>query len=120
MENQFCIHCRRPLGDEDQAIKLFIFAQSFGMRPRLKSGAEAVCFCPPCAVSLAFGPEPTEGALYQAAHRRLRELVGWNQDVTRDAWVKLHGVLNPPTPMLTSGDRGAVVLPYGNGARAAS
>jgi hypothetical protein len=120
-EQQRCIHCERPLRDEDQAIKMFIFAQSFGMRPRLKSGAEAVCFCPPCAVSLAFGPEPAQGALYQAAWRRLRELIGWNQAVTEQAWGRLHGVVNPETHttrLLSSGPR--VEQPFGTAARVAS
>ncbi|HZC24699.1 MAG TPA: hypothetical protein VE866_15265 [Candidatus Binatia bacterium] len=113
-----CIHCRKELAETDQSIKVFLFAQSFGMRPRLKSGAEYIVFCPPCAASLAFGPIP-EGALYQAAWRRLRHLVGADNAVAQLAWDGLHSATNPPQlPEKASGGP-VITLPYGEAARVA-
>jgi hypothetical protein len=51
-----------------------MFAQTVGVKPRQKSGAQRICFCPQCAVSLAMGMPP-EGALNLAA---------W--DMIRDTW----------------------------------
>lgn len=121
-----CIHCNRQLAvtedviktaEKDQCIKVVLFAQSYGMRPRLKSAAEMICFCAPCAASLAFGPEP-EGALYQAAWRRLRELVGADSAVAQLAWDRLHTATNPaPRQLGTSLGEDPIRLPFGEGAR---
>jgi hypothetical protein len=43
-----------------------MFAQTVGVKPRQKSGAQRICFCPQCAVSLAMGLPP-EGSLNLAA-----------------------------------------------------
>jgi hypothetical protein len=45
-----------------------------GVKPRQKSSAERICFCPQCAVSLAMGLPP-EGALNMAAWESLRGVV---------------------------------------------
>jgi hypothetical protein len=68
-----------------------MFAQTVGIRPRQKSGAQRICFCPPCSVSLAMGPPP-EGALNLAAWNMLRDLVGSDPALNQAAWESLRGI----------------------------
>lgn len=68
---------------------MFVFAQTTGVRPRQKSSARRICFCPQCAVSLAMGPSP-EGALNLAAWQMMRDLVGAQPHLTEAAWETLH------------------------------
>jgi len=68
-----------------------MFAQTVGVRPRQKSGARRICFCPQCSVSLAMGPAP-EGALNVAAWQMIRDLVGADPALTEAAWEDLHEV----------------------------
>lgn len=68
-----------------------MFAQTVGVRPRQKSSAQRICFCPPCSVSLAMGPPP-EGALNIAAWNMLREIVGADPALTEAAWETLQNV----------------------------
>ena len=68
-----------------------MFAQTVGVRPRQKSSAQRICFCPPCSVSLAMGPPP-EGALNIAAWHMLREIVGADPALTEAAWEALQNV----------------------------
>jgi hypothetical protein len=78
---------------------VFLFAQTTGVRPRQKSSARRICFCPQCAVSLAMGPAP-EGALNLAAWQMIRDLVGAQPTLTEAAWETLHAtaeVLLPAT-----------------------
>ena len=58
-----------------KSVAVYMFAQTVGIRPRQKSTAQRICFCPQCSVSLAMGPPP-EGALNIAAWNMIRELVG--------------------------------------------
>ena len=69
-----------------------MFAQTVGVRPRQKSSAQRICFCPQCSVSLAMGPPP-EGALNVAAWQMIRELVGAHPALTDAAWDSLRGVV---------------------------
>src|SRR6202008_2775985 len=58
-----------------KSVAIYLFAQTVGIRPRLKSASQRICFCPQCSVSLAMGPPP-EGALNIAAWQMIRDLVG--------------------------------------------
>jgi hypothetical protein len=68
-----------------------MFAQTVGIRPRQKSTAQRICFCPQCSVSLAMGPPP-EGALNVAAWQMMRELVGADPALNEAAWESLRAI----------------------------
>jgi hypothetical protein len=65
-----------------------MFAQTVGIRPRQKSSAQRICFCPQCSVSLAMGPPP-EGALNVAAWHMIREIVSDDPALSEAAWSDL-------------------------------
>jgi hypothetical protein len=67
---------------------VYMFAQTVGIRPRQKSAAKRICFCPQCAVSLAMGPPP-EGSLNLAAWEMIRELVSSDPALNEAAWEAL-------------------------------
>src|SRR4029077_2235751 len=69
-----------------------MFAQTVGVRPRQKSAAKRICFCPQCSVSLAMGPAP-EGALNIAAWQMIRDLVGADPALNQAAWETLRGIV---------------------------
>jgi hypothetical protein len=69
-----------------------MFAQTVGVKPRQKSTAHRISFCPQCSVSLAMGPPP-EGALNVAAWDMIRDLVAADPALNRAAWESLSGVL---------------------------
>jgi len=73
-------------------VAVYMFAQTVGIRPRQKSAAQRICFCPQCSVSLAMGPAP-EGALNVAAWEMLRDLVGSDPALNEAAWDNLRGVV---------------------------
>jgi hypothetical protein len=68
-----------------------MFAQTVGVRPRQKSSAKRISFCPQCAVSLAMGPPP-EGALNLAAWGMIREVASADPALNEAAWEELSGV----------------------------
>jgi hypothetical protein len=68
-----------------------MFAQTVGVKPRQKSGAQRICFCPQCAVSLAMGMPP-EGALNLAAWDMIRDIVSAEPSLNQAAWESLRGV----------------------------
>ena len=68
-----------------------MFAQTVGVKPRQKSAAQRICFCPQCAVSLAMGMPP-EGALNMAAWDMIRDLVSAEPSLNMAAWESLRGV----------------------------
>jgi hypothetical protein len=68
-----------------------MFAQTVGIRPRQKSTAQRICFCPQCSVSLAMGPPP-EGALNLAAWQMIRDLVAANPALNDAAWEAMRGM----------------------------
>jgi hypothetical protein len=70
---------------------VYLFAQTVGIRPRQKSTAQRICFCPQCSVSLAMGPPP-EGALNIAAWKMIRDLVGADPALNQAAWEDLRGL----------------------------
>jgi len=69
-----------------------MFAQTVGVKPRQKSTAQRICFCPQCAVSLAMGMPP-EGALNMAAWEMIRDLVSAEPSLNQAAWENLRGVV---------------------------
>jgi hypothetical protein len=69
-----------------------MFAQTVGVKPRQKSAAQRICFCPQCAVSLAMGMPP-EGALNMAAWDMIRDIVSGEPSLNQAAWESLRGVV---------------------------
>jgi len=100
LENLYCLRCNRELEAGQKSVAVYMFAQTVGIRPRQKSTAQRICFCPQCSVSLAMGPPP-EGALNLAAWKMIRELVGSDPALNQAAWETLRGIV--------------ALLPAGNG-----
>jgi hypothetical protein len=76
-----------------------MFAQTVGVKPRQKSAANRICFCPQCAVSLAMGPAP-EGALNMVAWDMIRDIVSAEPSLNQAAWENLRGIVG----LLPAGD----------------
>jgi hypothetical protein len=92
LEKTHCLRCNCDLETGGKSVALYLFAQTVGIKPRQKSTAHRISFCPECAVSLAMGPPP-EGALNVAAWDMIRDLVGSDPALTEAAWENLSGVL---------------------------
>lgn len=92
MQTISCLRCRREIEAGDKSVAVYMFAQTVGVRPRQKSGAQRICFCPQCAVSLAMGMPP-EGALNMAAWDMIRDLVSSEPSLNEAAWESLRGVV---------------------------
>ena len=75
-----------------KSVSVYMFAQTVGIRPRQKSTAQRICFCPQCSVSLAMGPPP-EGALNIVAWNMIRDLVSSDPSLSRAAWESMHDVI---------------------------
>lgn len=90
-----CLRCNRAIAPGDKSVALYMFAQTVGIKPRQKSTAHRISFCPQCSVSLAMGPPP-EGALNLAAWDMIRDLVGSDPALNHAAWQNLSGVLELP------------------------
>lgn len=99
MQQISCLRCRREILPGDKSVAVYMFAQTVGVRPKQKSGAQRICFCPQCAVSLAMGLPP-EGALNMAAWEMIRDLVSAEPSLNEAAWENLRGV----TGLLGSGE----------------
>jgi hypothetical protein len=91
LDNLFCLRCNREIEPGGKSVAVYLFAQTVGVRPRQKSPAQRICFCPQCSVSLAMGPAP-DGALNLAAWQMIRDIVGADPALTEAAWESLHGV----------------------------
>ena len=102
MQSIVCLRCRRDIEAGDKSVAVYMFAQTVGVKPRQKSGAQRICFCPQCAVSLAMGTPP-EGALNMAAWNMIRDLVSSEPSLNEAAWESLRGVVG----LLGSGDGSA-------------
>src|SRR5690242_9099933 len=96
-----CLRCRREIQTGGKSVAVYMFAQTVGVRPRQKSAANRICFCPQCAVSLAMGLPP-EGALNMAAWDMIRDLVSAEPSLNEAAWESLRGVVG----LLGTGDAG--------------
>jgi len=92
VQSIICLRCRREIQAGDKSVAVYMFAQTVGVRPRQKSGAQRICFCPQCAVSLAMGMPP-EGALNMAAWDMIRDLVSAEPSLNEAAWENLRGVV---------------------------
>lgn len=88
----YCLRCRREIEAGDKSVAVYMFAQTVGVRPRQKSAANRVCFCPQCAVSLAMGLPP-DGALNMVAWDLIRELVSAESSLNQAAWEGLRGIV---------------------------
>ena len=99
-----CLRCRREIEAGHKSVAVYMFAQTVGVRPRQKSGAQRICFFPQCAVSLAMGMPP-EGALNLAAWDMIRDLVSAEPSLNEAAWESLRGVV----ALLGSGDESPIV-----------
>jgi hypothetical protein len=102
MQTIVCLRCRREIEAGHKSVAVYMFAQTVGVRPRQKSGAQRICFCPQCAVSLAMGMAP-EGALNMAAWNMIRDLVSGEASLNEAAWESLRGVVG----LLGSGEGSA-------------
>ncbi len=91
MENQYCLRCNRELEPGNKSVAIYMFAQTVGVRPRQKSSAKRICFCPQCAISLAMGPPP-DGALNLSAWGMIREMASADPALNEAAWEELSGV----------------------------
>jgi hypothetical protein len=107
LESQYCLRCSRELEAGDKSVAVYMFSQTVGIKPRQKSSAQRICFCPQCSVSLAMGPPP-EGALNLAAWQMIRDLVGSDPALTEAAWENLSGVagLLPASVLPPTGTKG--------------
>ena len=92
MQGIVCLRCRREIEAGHKSVAVYMFAQTVGVKPRQKSGAQRICFCPQCAVSLAMGLPP-EGALNLAAWDMIRDLVSAEPSLNEAAWESLRGVV---------------------------
>ena len=92
MQPIICLRCSREIGAGHKSVAVYMVAQTVGVKPRQKSGAQRICFCPQCAVSLAMGLPP-EGSLNLAAWDRFRDLVSSESSLNQAAWEGLRGVV---------------------------
>jgi hypothetical protein len=92
VENVHCLRCNRQLESGRKFVAIYMFAQTVGIKPRQKSAAQRIVFCPQCSVSLALGLSP-EGALNIAAWDMIRDLVSSDPALNQAAWENLRGAL---------------------------
>jgi hypothetical protein len=104
VENIYCLRCHRQIESGQKSVAVYLFAQTVGVKPRQKSAAQRICFCPQCSVSLAMGPPP-EGALNVAAWEMIRDLVASDPALNQAAWEDLSEVLESLPPTGTDGAR---------------
>jgi hypothetical protein len=104
VENMYCLRCHRPIEPGQKSVAVYLFAQTVGIKPRQKSAAHRICFCPQCSVSLAMGPPP-EGALNMAAWEMIRDLVAADPALNQAAWENLSEVLESLPATGTDGAR---------------
>jgi hypothetical protein len=103
LEHLYCLRCNREIETGHKSVAVYMFAQTVGVRPRQKSTAQRICFCPQCSVSLAMGPPP-EGALNVAAWHMIRELVSADPALNEAAWENLRGIVALLPATGTEGD----------------
>jgi hypothetical protein len=102
VDSLYCLRCNRELAAGQKSVAVYLFAQTVGVRPRQKSSAQRISFCPQCSVSLAMGPAP-EGALNLAAWQMIRDVVGADPALTEAAWESLHGIEESLLPATGTG-----------------
>jgi hypothetical protein len=92
LETIRCLRCNRELESGRKFVAIYMFAQTVGIKPRQKSAAQRIVFCPQCSVSLALGLS-REGALKIAAWDMIRDLVSSDPGLNQAAWENLRGVV---------------------------
>jgi len=92
LDTSYCLRCNREIAAGTKSVSVYMFAQTVGIRPRQKSTAQRICFCPQCSVSLAMGPPP-EGALNIVAWNMIRDLVSSDPSLSQAAWEGMHDVI---------------------------
>lgn len=92
MDNLHCLRCKREIEQGQKSVAIYMFAQTVGIKPRQKSSAHRITFCPQCSVSLAMGLPP-EGALNVAAWDMIRDLVSAHPSLNDAAWENLRGIV---------------------------
>src|ERR1700747_3423975 len=92
MQAIVCLRCGREIEAGHKSVAVYMFSQTVGVKPRQKSAAQRICFCPQCAVSLAMGLPP-EGALNMAAWDMIRQLVSAEPSLNEAAWEGLRGIV---------------------------
>jgi hypothetical protein len=100
LDTSYCLRCNRVIAAGSKSVTVYMFAQTVGIRPRQKSAAQRICFCPQCSVSLAMGPAP-EGALNIVAWNMIRDMVSSDPALSEAAWQGMHdiiGLLPPEEP----------------------
>ena len=88
-----CLRCSREIETGRKFVAIYMFAQTVGIKPRQKSSAQRIVFCPQCSVSLALGLSP-EGALNIAAWDMIRALVSSGPELNQAAWENLRGLVH--------------------------
>ena len=112
LDTSYCLRCSREIPPGMKSVSVYMFAQTVGIRPRQKSTAQRICFCPQCSVSLAMGPPP-EGALNIVAWNMIRDLVSSDPSLSRAAWEGMHDVVAfLPSPESENTPRRAVPAGY--------
>jgi hypothetical protein len=92
VDNMYCLRCKREIEHGQKSVAVYMFAQTVGIKPRQKSSAHRITFCPQCSVSLAMGLPP-EGALNMAAWDMIRDLVSAQPSLNDAAWENLRGIV---------------------------
>jgi len=92
LDTSYCLRCNREIVAGHKSVTVYMFAQTVGVRPRQKSTAQRICFCPQCSVSLAMGPPP-EGALNIAAWNMIRDLVSSDPTLSQAAWEAMRDIV---------------------------
>lgn len=112
-KKEFCLRCQCGIETNESAVAMFLYAQTVGISKRQKAKGERLYFCAKCAVVLAMGAKPNNGALNVAAFNLIRGMVGKNPAVTEKAWQELNESLVPIStmPALTEGGEAGEILP---------
>lgn len=110
MKIEPCVRCGRALKTAeninetgDPAVIAYTLLKTTGIRPRATASAKRRTFCTPCAVSIAFGPSPENGAFSEDVYRSLVELIEKAAELHHIAWEQK---INPPSrPRLMPGSQ---------------
>ena len=92
VDTSYCLRCNREIIPGQKSVAVYVFAQTVGIRPRQKSTAQRMCFCPQCSVSLAMGPPP-DGALNMVAWNMIRDLVSSDPALSQAAWESMQNIV---------------------------
>ena len=81
-----CFRCGPVIETTDKGISIFMFCQTFGLKPRRKQAAPTICYCRTCVMVISVHPGFEEWDCFNfAAHKMISELVGAFRPETREA-----------------------------------